>query len=50
MNAHSTTLMSDTREILTKDRSQNLTDEYASLIKRYALLEQPREQQLARRY
>ena len=50
MNAHSTTLMSDTREILTKDRSQNLTDEYASLIKRYALLEQPREQQLAQRW
>jgi RNA polymerase sigma-32 factor len=50
MNAHSATLMSDTREMLTKDRSQDITDEYASLIKRYALLEQPREQQLALRW
>jgi RNA polymerase sigma-32 factor len=50
MNAHSTALMSDTRKMSTKDRSQDLADEYASLIKRYALLEQPREQQLARRW
>jgi len=48
MNAHSTTI--DRREMLTGDRSRDLADEYASLIKRYALLEQPREQQLALRW
>ena len=50
MNAHSTTLISESRETLTKGRSRDLVDEYASLIKRYVLLEQPREQQLARRW
>ena len=50
MNAHSTTLISDSRETLTKGRSRDLVDEYAALIKRYVLLEQPREQQLARRW
>jgi RNA polymerase sigma-32 factor len=50
MNAHSTTLISDSREALTNGRSRDLVDEYASLIKRYVLLEQPREQQLARRW
>ena len=50
MNAHCTTLMSDKREISTKGGSLALADEYASLIKRYVLLEQPREQQLARRW
>jgi RNA polymerase sigma-32 factor len=50
MNAHSTTLISDSRETLTNGRSRDLVDEYASLIKRYVLLEQPREQQLARRW
>ena len=50
MNAHSTTLMSDTRQMLPHDGSQDLAAEYATLIKRYALLEQPREQQLARRW
>ncbi|ANW05977.1 RNA polymerase subunit sigma-70 [Bradyrhizobium icense] len=35
---------------MTGERSRDLADEYASLIKRYALLEQPREQQLARRW
>ena len=50
MNAHSTTLMSDSREALTNGRSRDLVDEYATLIKRYVLLEQPREQQLARRW
>src|SRR5258708_35507095 len=50
MNAHCTPLMSDRREILTKGGSRALVDEYASLIKRYVLLEQPREQQLARRW
>jgi RNA polymerase sigma-32 factor len=48
MNAHSTTI--DRRDMLTGDRSRALVDEYAALIKRYALLEQPREQQLARRW
>jgi len=48
MNAHSTTI--DRREMLTGDRSRDLADEYASLIKRYALLEQPREQELALRW
>jgi len=42
--------MSDKREISTKGGSLALADEYASLIKRYVLLEQPREQQLARRW
>jgi RNA polymerase sigma-32 factor len=50
MNAHSTTILSDRREMLTGDRSRDIVDEYATLIKRYALLEQPREQQLARRW
>src|SRR3954468_13140003 len=50
MNAHSTTLISDSRETLTKGRSRDLAAEYATLIRRYALLEQPREQQLARRW
>jgi RNA polymerase sigma-32 factor len=50
MNAHSTTLISDSREALTSGRSRGLVDEYAALIKRYVLLEQPREQQLARRW
>ena len=50
MNAHSTTLMSDGREMLSEGRSRALVDEYASLIKRYALLEPVREQQLARRW
>jgi RNA polymerase sigma-32 factor len=50
MNAHSTTLISDSRETLTNGRSRDLVEEYASLIKRYVLLEQPREQQLARRW
>src|SRR6185436_13638041 len=50
MNAHCTTLMSDGRETLSEDRSHALVDEYASLIKRYDLLEPTREQQLARRW
>ena len=50
MNAHSTTLMSDSREALTNGRSRALVDEYATLIKRYVLLEPTREQQLARRW
>src|SRR4030095_1779775 len=50
MNAHSTTLMSDSREALTNGRSRDLADEYASLIQRYVLLEPVREQQLARRW
>ena len=50
MNAHSTTVMSGHREMLTEDRSRALVDEYASLIKRYVLLEPAREQQLARRW
>lgn len=50
MNAHSTTVMSDGREMLSEGRSHALADEYASLIKRYALLEPTREQQLARRW
>jgi len=48
MNAHSTTI--DRREMLTGDRSRALVDEYATLIKRYVLLEPTREQQLARRW
>ena len=50
MNAHSTTLMSEGREMLSEGRSRALVDEYVSLIKRYALLEPVREQQLARRW
>jgi RNA polymerase sigma-32 factor len=50
MNAHCTTLMSDSREMLVEGGSRALVDEYASLIKRYALLEPAREQQLARRW
>lgn len=50
MNAHCTTLMSDGRETLSEDRSHAFVDEYASLIKRYDLLEPTREQQLARRW
>ena len=50
MNAHCATPMSDERETLTEDRSHALVDEYASLIKRYDLLEPTREQQLARRW
>lgn len=50
MNAHCTTPTSDRREILSEGRSRALVDEYASLIKRYALLEPAREQQLARRW
>jgi RNA polymerase sigma-32 factor len=42
--------MSDKREILTNGGSRSLVDEYASLIKRYVLLEPAREQQLARRW
>ena len=48
MNAHSTTI--DKREALTGERSRNLVDEYATLIKRYGLLEPAREQQLAKRW
>jgi RNA polymerase sigma-32 factor len=48
MNAHSTTI--DRRGMLAGDRSRAVVDEYAALIKRYVLLEQPREQQLARRW
>jgi RNA polymerase sigma-32 factor len=50
MNAHSTAVAYDRRETLTKGRSRDLVDEYASLIRRYGLLEQGREQQLARRW
>lgn len=50
MDAHCTTPTSDRREILSEGRSRALVDEYASLIKRYALLEPAREQQLARRW
>ena len=46
MNAHSTTI--DRREALTGERSQHLVGDYATLIKRYGLLEPAREQQLAR--
>jgi RNA polymerase sigma-32 factor len=42
--------MSDKREISTSSGSRALVDEYASLIKRYVLLEPAREQQLARRW
>ena len=48
MNAHSTTI--DRQEMLTGDRSRRLVDEYATLIKRYGLLEPAREQQLAQRW
>ena len=50
MNAHSTTLISNGREALPNGRSRDLVDEYASLIKRYVLLEPAREQQLARNW
>jgi len=42
--------MSDQRKLLTKGGPRPLVDEYASLIKRYILLEPTREQQLARRW
>jgi len=48
MNAHSRTI--DRREVLTGDRPRHLVDEYATLIKRYSLLEPAREQQLAQRW
>jgi len=50
MNAHSTDLMTARREMSTQDKSHELTDEYAALIKRYAFLEPAQEQQLARRW
>jgi RNA polymerase sigma-32 factor len=50
MNAHCATPMSDGRETLIEDRSHEFVDEYASLIKRYDLLEPTKEQQLARRW
>jgi RNA polymerase sigma-32 factor len=50
MNAHSTAVTSDRLETLTKARSREFVDEYASLVKRYGLLEQSQEQQLARRW
>ena len=50
MNAHSTAVTSDRLEMLTKARSREFVDEYASLVKRYGLLEQSEEQQLARRW
>lgn len=50
MNAHSTTLMSDSREALTSGEPRAPVDEYAVLIRRYVLLEPAREQQLARRW
>jgi RNA polymerase sigma-32 factor len=50
MNAHSTSLMSDSREALTGSGSRAPVDEYATLIKRYVLLEPGHEQQLARRW
>jgi RNA polymerase sigma-32 factor len=50
MNAHSTAVVYDRPETLTKGRSRDLVDEYASLIRRYGLLEQGREQQFARRW
>jgi RNA polymerase sigma-32 factor len=50
MNAHSRTLMSDSREALTHGGSRTSVDEYAVLIKRYVLLEPAREQQLAQRW
>ena len=48
MNAHSTAVAYDRLETLTEGTSRDLVDEYASLIKRYGLLEQDQEQQLAR--
>ena len=48
MNAHSTTIAR--QETLSGERSREIVDEYAALIKRYALLEAPREQQLAQRW
>jgi RNA polymerase sigma-32 factor len=50
MNAHSAAVVYDRPETLTKGRSRDLVDEYASVIRRYGLLEQGREQQLARRW
>lgn len=50
MNAHSTTLMSDSREALAIGGPRTPVDEYAALIKRYVLLEPAREQQLAQRW
>jgi RNA polymerase sigma-32 factor len=50
MSAHSTAVAYDRLETLTVGRSRDLVDEYASLIKRYGLLEQDREQQLARNW
>ena len=50
MNAHSTAVAYDRLETLTKGRSRDLVDEYDSLIKRYDLLEQDQEQQLARNW
>ena len=42
--------MSDKREISTSAGPRPPVDEYASIIKRYVLLEPAREQQLARRW
>jgi RNA polymerase sigma-32 factor len=50
MNAHSAAVAHDRPVMLIKGRSRDLVDEYASLIRRYGLLEQGREQQLARRW
>jgi RNA polymerase sigma-32 factor len=50
MNAHSTDLMTARPEMSTQDKSHELTEEYAALIKRYAFLEPAQEQQLARRW
>ncbi|MBT1510041.1 RNA polymerase factor sigma-32 [Bradyrhizobium sp. SRL28] len=48
MNAHSTAVAYGRLETLTEGTSRDLVDEYASLIKRYGLLEPDQEQQLAR--
>jgi len=50
MNAHSTAVMSQQREKLTRETSRDFVNEYGSLIKQYGLLEQRKEQQLARRW
>ncbi|MCK1512441.1 RNA polymerase factor sigma-32 [Bradyrhizobium sp. 190] len=50
MNAHSTAVAYDRLETLAEGTSRDLVDEYASLIKRYGLLEQDQEQQLARNW
>jgi RNA polymerase sigma-32 factor len=50
MNAHSTAVAYGRLETLTEGTSRDLVDEYASLIKRYGLLEQDQEQQLARNW